>query len=340
MPNIVFKHFDKLIMIANPLSVDRAVIEARHLFRLSKKDEVDFYVNLPQVGLAELMPSAWKHLEYGSVIFVISTPTASPKSTPDFKDHPAAFSNEKMISSNEAIPSPIPKLSEEAYSQVSANKFVTESQTFPKGILSRSSSSSSQSTAVDPLQSATIDDKSTSPSRIIKEEPKKAEPDPLRTVKILLEYPNRHEALTLFPESVTLNVEQKFHVLLGNLAKETTVSIERIELCLIRGSKTFKISPLSSPAALRLKETERFRIRLRSSILDPMSIPENYFPNRKGSSMWSESFKGGFPRGSQLLKAPKRGLGLPQSPDVNIRTSCALGASTNGRGGSQVGEFS
>ncbi|EFP79979.2 hypothetical protein PGT21_030077 [Puccinia graminis f. sp. tritici] len=72
MPNITFQHNERLILTANPISHEKAVEDARVLFCLEQAADIIFYLDIAEVGRAELAPSSWRSLRCGSLISVVA----------------------------------------------------------------------------------------------------------------------------------------------------------------------------------------------------------------------------------------------------------------------------
>ena len=72
MPNITFQHKERLILTANPTSHEKATRDAKTLFCLEQEAEIMFYIEIAQVGRAELAPSSWRSLRCGSLISVVA----------------------------------------------------------------------------------------------------------------------------------------------------------------------------------------------------------------------------------------------------------------------------
>ncbi|EGF97541.1 uncharacterized protein MELLADRAFT_69921 [Melampsora larici-populina 98AG31] len=71
--NIVFKYGDRMILTEAPRSLHAAQRDVRELFKLETTDVIEFFLRVPDHGLAELSKSSWRNLQYGSVIEMTTT---------------------------------------------------------------------------------------------------------------------------------------------------------------------------------------------------------------------------------------------------------------------------
>lgn len=94
--NIIFKHRDRLILTANPTSQQMATEEARNLFALDKEAKIDFYLHVAGVGLAELAPSSWMALQYGSLISVVVRSHGVPENSLKLANMSKGFGSDFM----------------------------------------------------------------------------------------------------------------------------------------------------------------------------------------------------------------------------------------------------
>lgn len=78
--NIVFKYGDRMILTESPRSLHAAQRDVRELFKLEPSDVIEFFLRVPNYGLAELSKSSWQNLQYGSVIEMTTTPHETRRS--------------------------------------------------------------------------------------------------------------------------------------------------------------------------------------------------------------------------------------------------------------------
>ncbi|KAH9824943.1 hypothetical protein DFH28DRAFT_878743 [Melampsora americana] len=106
--NIIFKYRDRMIITETPRSLHAAQRDARELFILETTDVMEFFLRVPNYGLAELSKSSWKNLQYGSIIemTVTSYETRSSLTSPEdvpLRSEPGIHSNRSSCTDKTAV---------------------------------------------------------------------------------------------------------------------------------------------------------------------------------------------------------------------------------------------